>query len=30
MGDLLYKDFGNPVRLQGAYLPAAERAAVLG
>jgi hypothetical protein len=30
MGDLLYKDFGNPVRLQGAYLPDAERAAVLG
>jgi DNA segregation ATPase FtsK/SpoIIIE, S-DNA-T family len=26
MGDLLYKDFGNPVRLQGAYLPGAERA----
>jgi DNA segregation ATPase FtsK/SpoIIIE-like protein len=26
MGDLLYRDFGNPVRLQGAYLPAAERA----
>lgn len=25
MGDLLYKDFGNPVRLQGAYLPAKER-----
>jgi S-DNA-T family DNA segregation ATPase FtsK/SpoIIIE len=30
MGDLLYKDFGNPVRLQGAYLPTAERAAVFG
>jgi DNA segregation ATPase FtsK/SpoIIIE-like protein len=24
-GDLLYKDFGNPVRLQAPYLPAAER-----
>lgn len=25
-GDLLYKDFGNPVRLQAPYLPAEERA----
>ncbi len=24
-GDLLYKDFGNPVRLQAPYLPEAER-----
>jgi len=28
MGDLLYKDFGNPVRLQGAYLRAKERAEI--
>ena len=25
-GDLLYKDFGDPIRLQAPYLPAAERA----
>jgi DNA segregation ATPase FtsK/SpoIIIE-like protein len=24
-GDLLYKDFGDPVRLQAPYLPEAER-----
>jgi S-DNA-T family DNA segregation ATPase FtsK/SpoIIIE len=24
-GDLLYKDFGNPIRLQAPYLPEAER-----
>jgi DNA segregation ATPase FtsK/SpoIIIE-like protein len=28
-GDLLYKDFGNPVRLQAPYLPSEERTAVL-
>jgi hypothetical protein len=28
-GDLLYKDFGNPIRLQAPYLPEAERAAFL-
>jgi len=29
-GDLLYKDFGNPVRLQAPYLPVGERATLLG
>jgi len=29
-GDLLYKDFGDPVRLQAPYLPEAERRAFLG
>jgi DNA segregation ATPase FtsK/SpoIIIE, S-DNA-T family len=29
-GDLLYKDFGNPVRLQAPYLPELERAGWLG
>ncbi len=28
-GDLLYKDFGNPVRLQAPYLPEAERVGLL-
>jgi hypothetical protein len=28
-GDLLYRDFGNPVRLQAPYLPAEERVSVL-
>jgi hypothetical protein len=28
-GDLLYKDFGNPVRLQAPYLPAEERTRLL-
>jgi S-DNA-T family DNA segregation ATPase FtsK/SpoIIIE len=27
-GDLLYKDFGDPVRLQAPFLPAAERASL--
>jgi len=28
-GDLLYRDFGNPVRLQSPYLPAADRSRLL-
>jgi len=28
-GDLLYKDFGNPVRLQAPYLSSDERSAIL-
>jgi len=27
-GDLLYRDFGDPVRLQAPFLPAAERASL--
>jgi S-DNA-T family DNA segregation ATPase FtsK/SpoIIIE len=27
-GDLLFKDIGQPIRLQGAYLPPEERAAI--
>jgi S-DNA-T family DNA segregation ATPase FtsK/SpoIIIE len=29
-GDLLFKDIGDPVRLQGLYLPPDERRAVFG
>ena len=29
-GDLLFKDIGEPVRLQGLYLPPDERRAVFG